>query len=76
MCIRDRLIQKLAEENPSWATETVIPNACAAHNELERVKGYSPHQRTLGLSRPLWAQAMTRCRTAWRRPTPTTRPAT
>eukprot|EP00969_Alexandrium_andersonii_P229666 10142941-Alexandrium_andersonii.AAC.1 len=37
-----------------WSAEVVISNACAAHNELERVKGYSPYQWTMGLSRPLW----------------------
>eukprot|EP00974_Lingulodinium_polyedra_P048885 4696493-Lingulodinium_polyedra.AAC.1 len=26
----------------------------ASHNELERAKGYSPYQWTVGLSRPIW----------------------
>ena len=49
-----RMSQKLAIEFPDANGIQILAAACSAHNELRRIKGYSPNQWVFGHAKPGW----------------------
>ena len=46
--------EKLHEIHPQISAEQVVSRVTSIHNELDRIKEYSPFQRTFAHSRPVW----------------------
>ena len=54
-----RVAEKLSHEFPQASGIQVLAAACSANNELERVRGYAPHQWTFAHSRAAWNELVT-----------------
>ena len=54
-----RIAQKLSTEFPTASGKQILGAACAANNELERCRHYSPNQWAFGMSKPSWEEAIT-----------------
>jgi hypothetical protein len=53
-----RVAVKLAHEFPQASGIQILAAACSSNNELERVKGYSPHQWTFAHSKAPWDEVV------------------
>ena len=55
-----RIAAKLASEYPDASGIQILSSARSAHNELRRIKGYSPHQWVFGYAKPGWEDVFTK----------------
>jgi len=55
-----RIGAKLSSEFPDASGIQILAAACSAHNELRRIKGYSPHQWVFGHAKPGWEEVFTK----------------
>ena len=49
-----RIAEKLSREFPEANGLQILTSSCSAHNELRRIKGYSPNQWVFGYAKPGW----------------------
>jgi hypothetical protein len=55
-----RIGAKLSTEFPDASGIQILAAACSAHNDLRRIKGYSPNQWIFGHAKPGWNDVFTR----------------